>query len=151
MATQRALSIEDTNLSSISLAATRNREYSDLDFAFNKKPTSGEIYKKTNAAAVKQAVKNLLMTNRNEKPFQPYYGGDLNNFLFELSDENSQSDIEENIKEQIRVFEPRVDLSTLKVSANVQPDYNSLEVTVVFRVVNTNETVEFTTVLNRLR
>ena len=151
MATQRALSIEDKNLSTVSLATTRNREYIDLDLAFNKKPTSGEIYKKFNAAAVKQAVKSLVMTNRNEKPFQPYYGADLNSLLFELADENTATEIEENIREQIRVYEPRVDFSSLKVTADVNHDFNSVDVTVVFQVINTNETVEFTTVLNRLR
>jgi phage baseplate assembly protein W len=151
MATNRALSIEDGNLATVSLATTRNKEYVDLDLAFNKKPTSGEIYKKTNAAAVKQAVKTLLLTNQNEKPFQPYFGANLNQYLFELADYETEKEIERDIENAIRAYEPRVDAKTLEVSAKVSPDYNSLEVTVVFRIINSTETVEFTTVLNRLR
>lgn len=151
MATNRALSIEDGNLATVSLATTRNKEYVDLDLAFNKKPTSGEIYKKTNAAAVKQAVKTLLLTNQNEKPFQPYFGANLNQYLFELADYETEKEIERDIENAIRTYEPRVDAKTLEVSAEVSPDYNSLEVTVVFRIINSTETVEFTTVLNRLR
>lgn len=151
MATTRALSIEDGDLGKVTLATTQNREYVDIDLAFDKKPTSGEIYKKRNAAAVKQAVKNLLLTNQNEKPFQPYFGGNLNSFLFELLELDSADEIEEEIRSAIEVYEPRVDLRSLDVRVNIEPDNNALTVTVIFRVINTNEVVEFTTTLNRLR
>ena len=84
----RAFAVEDGNLNTRSLVTTRTRLYSDIDLTFAKKP-SGEIYKKTDAAAVKQAVKNLLLTNKYEKPFQPSFGGDLNNLLFELVDNDT--------------------------------------------------------------
>ena len=80
----KAFSIEDGNLSNKTLIGARTRSYSDIDLTFSKKP-SGDIFKKNEAAAVKQAVKNLLMTNRLEKPFTIDYGGHLNDFLFELS------------------------------------------------------------------
>lgn len=152
MATTRALSIEDGNLgSSTTLSGTRNREYLDIDLSFEPRPTTGDIYKKHNANAVKQAVKNLLMTNEGEKPFSPYYGANLNSFLFELAEVGAENDIIFNIRENIRVFEPRVNYRTLEVDVNIKPDYNAIAVTVIFQVVNTNETVEFTTRLNRLR
>jgi phage baseplate assembly protein W len=151
MATTRALSIEEGNLGTATVAATRNKEYLDIDLSFSVKPTSGEIYKKQNANAVKQAVKSLLMTNLNEKPFDPYFGADLNNILFELADFGSERDIEEAIRNALITYEPRVDRKSLRIDAKVQPDYNSVDVTVVFTVVNTDEIVEITTVLNRLR
>lgn len=151
MATNRALSIEDGDLGQVTIATTRNREYVDLDFAFDKKPTSGELYKKRDAAAVRQAVKNLLLTNQNEKPFQPFFGGDLNSFLFELAEVDSADEIEQQIRTAIEVYEPRVDSRSLDIRVNIEPDNNALSITVVFRVINTNEVVEFTTTLNRLR
>lgn len=151
MATTRAVSIEDANLGQSGLATTQNRQYIDLDLSFAKKQTTGDVYKKQNAAAVKQAVKNLLMTNQNEKPFQPYFGANLSRFLFELADEDTEEDIQEEIRNVIEVYEPRVDLGSLQVTTRLLADFNSLEVTVVFRVINTNEVVDFTTVLSRLR
>jgi hypothetical protein len=56
----RAFAVEDGNLNTTSLVTSRNRLYKDIDLTFAKKP-SGEIYKKTDAAAVKQAVKNLII------------------------------------------------------------------------------------------
>ena len=71
----KAFSIEDGNLSS-SIVSSRSVSHVDIDLAFKPRP-SGEIFKKTDAAAVKQAVKNLLLTSRNEKPFQPNLGQTL--------------------------------------------------------------------------
>ena len=142
------LSAEDGNLSVSSLIGTRTRAYKDIDLTFANKP-SGEIFKKESAAAVKQAVKNLMLTNHFEKPFQPRFGGNLREMLFDLADDDAEEDIEERIKNAIGVFEPRA--QALNVIATATPDRNSIRVTVEFRVINTQETVTVTTVLARLR
>ena len=152
MATRRALSIEDKDLDKVTLATTSNRKYIDLDLAFAPKPVTGDIFKKTEAAAVKQSVKNLLLTNYNEKPFQPYFGANLNSYLFELANSiGLEDDIEREIRSAIFTYEPRVDFPTLDIKVNVSPDANSLTVTVVFKVINSTEVVSITTTLNRLR
>lgn len=152
MAIRRSLSVEDKNLSTVTIATTSNRRYLDLDLAFAPRPVSGDIFKKTEAAAVKQAVKNLLMTNYNEKPFQPFFGANLNSYLFELADGiGIESEIEGEIRTAIETYEPRVNLETLDIRINASPDANSLSVTVIFQVINSRETVEITTTLNRLR
>lgn len=161
MAVRRSLSIEDKDLSKVTVATTSNREYLDLDLAFAPRPVSGDIFKKSEAAAVKQAVKNLLMTNFNEKPFQPFFGANLNDYLFELADGDAlESDIEDEIRTAIATYEPRVEQrdfnirgreDSLQIDVNLSPDANSLTVTIVFNVINSNETVELTTTLNRLR
>ena len=67
----RQLSIEDGNLSS-SILTSRKKSYSDIDLLFERKP-SGDIYQKTDADAVKQSVKNIVSTNRFEKPFEVFF------------------------------------------------------------------------------
>ena len=67
MATRRVLSREDNNLTS-SIITARKVQYKDIDLSFTAKP-NGELYTKRDAAAVKQAVKNLILTNHFEKPF----------------------------------------------------------------------------------
>jgi phage baseplate assembly protein W len=142
------LSTEDGNLSVSAITGTRTRVYKDIDLTFTNKP-SGEIFKKESAAAVKQAVKNLLLTNYFEKPFQPKFGGNLRDMLFDLADEDAEEDVEERILNAITVFEPRA--QALNVTATATPDRNSIRVTVEFRIINTQETVTVTTVLARLR
>jgi|TARA_B110000211_G_scaffold143796_1_gene164145 phage baseplate assembly protein W len=142
------LSTEDANLGVSTLIGTRTKLYKDIDLTFANKP-SGEIFKKEDAAAVKQAVKNLMLTNYFEKPFQPRFGGNLREMLFDLADDDAEEDIEDRIKNAIGVFEPRA--RALNVTAVATPERNSIRVTVEFRVINTQETVTVTTVLARLR
>jgi phage baseplate assembly protein W len=127
----RAFAVEDGNLQTRSLVTSRNKLFSDIDLTFTNKP-SGDLYKKADAAAVKQAVKNLLLTNRTEKPFQPTFGGDLNNLLFELVDNDTAYEIEALITQSITKFEPRALVQ--RVITNLQPDANSISVTVRFQV-----------------
>ena len=142
------LSAEDGNLGVSTLIGTRTKLYKDIDLTFANKP-SGEIFKKVDAAAVKQAVKNLILTNYFEKPFQPKFGGNLRDMLFDLADDDAEEDIEDRIRHAIGIFEPRA--QALNVNATATPDRNSIRVTVEFRVINTQEIVTVSTVLARLR
>lgn len=144
----RAFSVEDGNLTSSIVRSTRTRVYKDIDLSFTAK-ASGEVYKKQDAASVKQGVKNVLLTNFAEKPFNPRFGANLRSRLFDLADADAEYDIERQILAAVEAYEPRAKI--LNVRAVVQPDNNEIEVTVTFIVVSTSEEVTFTTILARLR
>ena len=148
MAIRRVLSTEDGNLQKSTLISSRAVDYLDIDLTFAKRP-SGDIYKKKDAAAVKQSIKNLLLTDFYEKPFQPFFGGNLRAMLFELADEDTEDEVEENIRNAINKYEPRAEILTITV--NVLPDQNDMRVSVYFKIISTEETVTFTTNLSRLR
>jgi phage baseplate assembly protein W len=148
MAIRRVLSTEDGNLQKSTLISSRAVDYLDIDLTFAKRP-SGDIYKKKDAAAVKQSIKNLLLTDFYEKPFQPFFGGNLRAMLFELADEDTEDEVEENIRNAINKYEPRAEILT--ISVNVLPDQNDMRVSVYFKIISTQETVTFTTNLSRLR
>ena len=150
MATRRAYSREDQgDLNTTSIATSRNVDFKDIDLSFKVTTTSGDIFKKQSTAAVKQAIKTLLLTNRLEKPFLATFGGDLQGQLFELADRDGSTIIRNNIIATIERFEPRV--KVLNVIVALDPDRNRLGVTVEFKVINTQETVVFETTINRLR
>jgi phage baseplate assembly protein W len=144
----KAFSIEDGNLSSSIIRSSKVRVNKDIDLAFTAKP-SGEIYKKQDAAAVKQAVKNLMLTNFGEKPFNPSFGANLRALLFELANSDTEYDIERAVISAIETYEPRARI--LNVTAKSNPDGNEIQINVVFRLVSTSEEVTFTTTLARLR
>jgi len=133
----KIFSAEDGNLST-SVRVVRDRLYSDFDLTFEANTTSGgDVYGKTDAASVKQAIKTLLLTNRFEKPYRPQFGADLGGLLFNLADADTGEEISSAIKSAIERYEPRVAITRLQVSAT--PDYNSIDVVVEFRVINTNQ------------
>jgi len=144
----RAFSIEDGNIGNTSILTAKNNVYSDLDLVFAKKG-SGDIFKKQHAAAVKQAVRNLLLTNYSEKPFLPGFGGDLNSMLFRLSTDIDDDNLEDDIIKAIETYEPRA--KVLGVTTKVSPDNHEVKATVNFQVVNTLEESFVEISLTRLR
>tara|TARA_Y100000816_G_scaffold59454_1_gene39070 strand:- start:5369 stop:5812 length:444 start_codon:yes stop_codon:yes gene_type:complete len=144
----KAFSIEDGNQDTLTLVGARKRVYKDIDLTFAKR-VDNDIFKKQNAAAVKQSVKNILMTNYMEKPFQPFFGGNMSDFLFELNDGIEDEEVEDRIEETLRTYEPRADILDVKVISN--PDNNDISVTLTFKVLSTSEEVTLNLSLARLR
>lgn len=142
-------SIEDGNLQNKPITISVDREYSDIDCTFAAKPTTGALYKKTDANAVRQAVKNLLLTNRGSVPFRPLYGGDLEGLLFSLNTDVDEMDIEDAITRAINNSEPRAEVRS--VTAKFNEDYNSLSITLVFGVVNTPKVITMDLTIARSR
>ena len=77
------------------------------------------------------------------------YGGDLNNFLFENLDDLDQDELTDTISLAINNYEPRAQF--INVKASIMPDYNSLDITVKFQILNTLEYDEINLQLTRLR
>ena len=144
----RAFSIEDGNLQTATLRSSRERTYRDIDLSFAKRP-SGDIFKKSEAAAVRQAVKNLLLTNRLEKPFTPNFGGDLNRFLFSLTEDFDETEVKELIGNAISNYEPRALIRDIFV--DLDEDNYEMDVTVQFQISTTLEEAEVQVSLTRIR
>jgi phage baseplate assembly protein W len=144
----RVFSLEDGNLAKRPITTSRSVSYKDIDLTFAKK-SNNDVFKKEDAAAVKQAVKNLLLTNPGEKPFRPTYGAGLNRFLFNLDTEFDAYEIEDTVRYAIARHEPRALVRGVK--ATVDGDFNTVRVRVAFQVINTSVTEEITIDLTRLR
>lgn len=145
---QRIFSIEDGDLQNKPITTSINRTYSDIDCVFAARP-SGDIYKKTDAAAVRQSVKNLLMTNRGEVPFNPFYGGNLNRFLFSLSSDIDEEDVGNAVLHVIKTYEPRA--RVLKVGVQINPEENSIDIYVQFKVLNYPQPISISVTIARTR
>jgi phage baseplate assembly protein W len=144
----RAFAVEDGNTNTQGINVARKRVYKDIDLTFAKRPDN-DVYKKNDAAAVKQSVKNILLTNYAEKPFVPEFGANLNDFLFNLDTEFDSDLIEESIIQAINDYEPRAQVLNVNVTAN--GEYHEIIATVTFRVLSTNDTVTIELDLTRLR
>jgi phage baseplate assembly protein W len=144
----KAFSIEDGNLGVKTITSARKQSYTDLDLTFSPKP-AGDLYKKNEAAAVKQAVKTLLLTNVTERPFNSDFGGNLNDFIFELDTETDADALSYRIINMIDLYEPRA--KVLETDIILRPDTNEVRVVVKFQVVSTSEEVVLNLSLTRLR
>ena len=128
---------------------TNTRSWSDLDLDFNAHPVTKDVVTKTDVEAIKRSVRNLILTNRYERPFQPEIDGGVTRHLFQLSTPSTIFDIENAIKLAISNFEPRVKLIDVFVGGDL--DKNGFDVTINFRVINIPEPVTIELFLERLR
>jgi phage baseplate assembly protein W len=144
----RAFATEDGILSTPSIITSGTRTSKDINLSFNKK-TNGDVFKKEDAAAVKQAIKNLLMTNKFEKPFSHNFGADLSGLLFELNDDLIEDDVNEEIAMAIKNWEPRARL--INVQSVIQPDLNNIFCRIEFQVISTGSIEVIETSVARLR
>ena len=123
--------------------------YKDVDTLFDIHPVTRKLNVLTNNAAVARSVKNLVLTNKGERPYQPFLGCDVRNKLFELNDGLIESEVEGVISDVINQYEPRAEL--ISVVANIKPDQHSVEVTITFRVINQQDPVSINLMLERVR
>jgi len=113
-------------------------------------PLSNDIARVTNSEAVKQSIKNLILTNFGERPFRPNLGSNMWKMLFQPLDGFAIQDIKNYIKETVIFFEPRANL--LDVSAAASPtDENKLVVSITFNLINTTNIDTLNLILQRVR
>tara|TARA_Y100001937_G_scaffold102619_1_gene141152 strand:- start:4376 stop:4801 length:426 start_codon:yes stop_codon:yes gene_type:complete len=126
-----------------------NRIYSDLNLNFTKNPATKDVARLTDVEAVKRAVRNLILTNRFERPFHPEIGSSIRDLLFELITPLNAVLLQDRIEEVIENFEPRAVVQQVMVQDEI--DRNRYKVTISFYVNNMPEPVTITEFLQRLR
>ena len=126
-----------------------NKAYSDLNLNFNKNPATKDVAKLKDVEAVKRAVRNLILTNRFERPFHPEIGSDIRSLLFENMTPVVEVLLKDRIRETIEVYEPRADVTDIIVSGD--SDRNEYRVQIEFRVLNVPDPIVVTEFLQRLR
>lgn len=125
------------------------REYKDLDLNFRAHPVTKDVTKKTGTAAIVSALRNLILTNRYEKPFRPLYGGNIRGLLFENVSPVLASILETEISNVIKNYEPRVNVRSIRVSANL--DKNGYNVTLQFSINNVESPLTVTMFLQKVQ
>ena len=70
------------------------RSFKDLDLNFTIHPIRKDINTHKNEYAIINSVKNLVLTNHYERPFQPEIGSNIRRLLFENVDAITAAQIE---------------------------------------------------------
>jgi phage baseplate assembly protein W len=125
------------------------RTFSDLNMLFTVNPATLDITKRLDEEAVKASVRNLIQTKNFERPFHPEIGCQINNLLFENVTPIVFQLMKKTIFDVLQKFEPRI--IVLDVLAQERPDNNELEVTIIFRIINTERPITLKTTIQRVR
>jgi phage baseplate assembly protein W len=127
----------------------KTRTFSDLDLNFIANPVSKDISKKYDENAIKQSIKNLIMTKNFERPFRSDIGSQVKMLMFEPITPMLSALIKKTIENTINSYEPRANI--LDVSVLLSPDNNGVYVTIIFNIVNTSTPISVDLFLERTR
>lgn len=125
------------------------RQFADLDLNFTPHPVTGDVGFKKDENAIKQAVKNLVLTQNFERPFHSEIGSSLRSLLFEPATPMTKEILRKTISDTITNFEPRVEL--IGVDINYTLDDTAVDVRVRFKVINTFTPIDVNLTLERTR
>jgi phage baseplate assembly protein W len=125
------------------------RDYKDLDLNMNIHPVRKDVNKHVGDLAVINSIKNILSTNKNERLFNPSFGGNIRALLFENADNLTAIRMEKQIVNLVENFEPRASIS--KVVVTPEPDTNAFKVYLEFFIVNRTDPIAITFQLERTR
>ena len=123
--------------------------YSDFRTDFGKNAFTGYLGKLTNEDAVKQAFRNLMLTNHGERFFDADYGANLTSYLFENLQPDQMEMIRMDVQSAVSVYDGRITIHEILIpdyessikdiyqnGRSTQLDSNVLSVKIVFSVVN---------------
>ncbi len=115
------------------MAVTISRSFKDISLSFTKHPVTNDLIILKNEDAIKKSVINLVRTRLNERFFNDLLGTSIENSLFELSDSDLFSFLEEEIITLIKNFEPRINLKNILLE--FIEDSNDLNIKITYDIV----------------
>ena len=110
-----------------------SKPFKDISASFKSNPLNSDLIGLKNANAIARAIRNLILTEPGEKPFQPDLGSEVYSSLFNTLDQITASNIIQQIENTIIKYEPRVDLDEVVVEANQYK--NAFDVQIFYEIV----------------
>jgi uncharacterized protein len=124
--------------------------FKDISFSFGKHPITGDVVTLTNENAIARSVRNLVLTNLNERFFNRDLGTNIRSSLFENFDSITSNIIEERIRNVLDVYEERVTLNEVKVTHD--NDSSTLDCRILYSIVgHAKELQELTFAIESVR
>lgn len=117
-----------------------SRSFKDISFSFFKNPITNDVVVLKNEEAIKQSVKNLVLTTLGERLFSPLIGTNTSSYLFELTTSFSINTLIQEIENIIKNFEPRVRLSNITI--NSEEDSNEFNVYIEYYIVGLPQSLQ---------
>ena len=110
-----------------------SRAFKDINLSFKRHPVTNDLVTIKNEDAIKRSVKNIIFTILGEKPFSPDFGSFVSESLFSLNTEYDSITLEDEIKNVLYRFEPRID--NIDVTVSILADTHETNATVAYEIV----------------
>ncbi len=110
--------------------------FKDISMSFQSNPLNNDLIGLKNENAIARSVKNIVFTVPGEKFFDENFGSDISASLFENMTEITASAIEDQIRQSINNYEPRVRLTDVIVEPNFEN--NQFDTIVQYEIIGIN-------------
>ena len=110
-----------------------SRAFKDINLSFKRHPVTNDLVTIKNEDAIKRSVKNIIFTILGEKPFSPDFGSFVSESLFSLNTEYDSITLEDEIKNVLYRFEPRID--NIDVTVSILADTHETNATIAYEIV----------------
>ena len=107
--------------------------FKDLSMTFKRNPLNRDLIVLKNENAIARSIRNIVFTLPGEKFFNENYGSRVSKLLFENLDSITASEIEDEIRQSIVNYEPRVSIVQLSVTPNY--DEGEFDTVIVYQIV----------------
>ena len=107
--------------------------FKDISMSFQSNPLNNDLIAIKNVNAIARSVRNIVLTTPGEKFFDPDFGSNVSNLLFENVDDITASQIQEEIEYSIVNYEPRVKI--LNITVNPNNDNGSFDAVIVYEII----------------
>ena len=118
---------------------TINEMYKDISPTMSQ-GWNRDVSASVGARAVKNSLLGIITSPKGSKPFDPNFGCDIGDSLFENMTPLTVSTAQKTITSAIRTYEPRIVRLTVDVQA--QYDTNTVIVTILFSILDNPDTLE---------
>ncbi len=102
-----------------------------------------------NEDSIKQSIINIILTSQGERFFNPEFGSNVYNMLFENISPQTSTTLRKLILTAINNYEPRAEVQDIIVTP--LEERNAYTVSILFNVINKSEPITLDLILNRVR
>ena len=110
--------------------------FKDISMTFQSNPLNRDLIAIKNENAIARSLRNIVFTTPGEKFFNESFGSKITESVFENIDEINAAVIADEIREAIDIYEPRVELDSVKAYPDF--DNNGFDVIITYDVVGTS-------------
>ena len=129
--------------------ANTTRTFSDINLNFTSHPSTADIVKVEDEDAVKNAIRNLIQTKNFDRPFHPEIGCAIHQLLFDNFTPLTLQLARKAVEDILRAYEPRADILDIIVAET--QDQNELNISVIFKLLNSDKPIKVSTLITRNR
>jgi len=119
--------------------------FKDLSLDFTPHPVSGDVRPVINEVAIKRSIINLIRTKKGTRPFNPFYGCNLSDYLFSYEPGFSEFNMKKEIVDAIVRHEPRVIVDKI----DIKYEEYGITLNIQYIIKNINRVGSITTSLAR--